>query len=188
MVDPCIQRGFSRADLIRLFVERGYTSGAEIGVRQGAFALALCRAMPDLRLLCVDPWTYYQTRPRLASQDRQDRNYAIAVKRLAPYQATLVRQFSAEAVRPVPLASLDFVYIDGNHAYLWIRQDLDDWSPRVRVGGIVSGDDYDAPGVYQAVHEFVEAQGIREWSVIDDQARRNRKGQRFRSWWWVQER
>lgn len=186
MADPCIQLGFSRADLVRLFVERGFTRGAEIGVRQGAFSLALCRAIPNLELLCVDPWTYYQTRPRLANQDRQDRNYVIAGERLAPYRVTLVRQFSADAVRTVPPASLDFVYIDGNHAYPWIRQDLDDWSARVRAGGIVSGDDYDAPGVKQAVHEFVEANGISEWSVIDDTRRRNRKGQRFRSWWWEQ--
>ena len=184
--DQCIQRGFSRADLVRLFAERGFTRGAEIGVRQGAFSLALCKGIPGLTLLCVDPWSNYPTRPKQASQDRQDRNYAIAGERLAPYRVTLVRQFSADAVRTVPRASLDFVYIDGNHAYQWVRQDLDDWSARVRTGGIVSGDDYDAPGVYQAVHEFVEAQGIREWSVIDDTRRRNRKGQCFRSWWWVQ--
>lgn len=184
MAAPSIQRG-KRSDLVRLFCARGFTRGAEIGVRQGAFALALCCGIPDLRLLCVDPWTCYPTRPKQASQDRQDRNYAIACDRLAPYRATIIRQFSAVVVRTVTRGSLDFVYIDGNHAYQWIRQDLDDWSARVRTGGIVSGDDYDAPGVHQAVHEFVEANGINEWSIINDTRRQNRRGQHFRSWWWV---
>lgn len=185
MSHPRILRG-TRDDLIALFCSRRFIRGAEIGVRQGAFALALCREIQGLQLLCVDPWAYYQTRPKLASQDRQDRNYVIACERLAPYQATVLRQFSAEAVRTIQPDSLDFVYIDGNHAYQWIRQDLDDWSATVRPGGIVSGDDYDAPGVHQAVHEFVETRGIAEWHVIDERQRRNRKGECFRSWWWDQ--
>ena len=186
MSEPCLQQGFSRADLVRLLAERGMRRGAEIGVRQGAFALELCRAIPNLELLCIDPWRYYPTNPRQPSQDRQDANYRIAIERLAPYRVRLLRASSMEAVAEVPPATLDFVYIDGNHGYEYVREDLQAWSPRVRFEGIVSGDDYDAPGVRRALHEYVTRHGIVDWNVIDERRRRNRKGQVFRSWWWVQ--
>lgn len=185
MREPTIQRA-SRDDLVRIFAERGFRRGAEIGVRQGAFALALCCAIDGLELLCVDPWRHYATRPKQASQDRQEVNYRVAVERLVPYNARVIRQFSLDAALAVAPDSLDFVYIDGNHAYPYVREDLMAWSACVRPGGIVSGDDYDAPGVARAVREFVAQRGIDEWFVIDERRRRNRNGQHFRSWWWVQ--
>jgi hypothetical protein len=38
--------------------------------------------------------------------------------------------------------SLDFVYIDGNHEFRYIAEDLFEWTKKVKKGGIVSGDDY----------------------------------------------
>lgn len=187
MSEPVRRSGFSRDDLALEFAARGYRRGAEIGVRQAGYSLVLCRAMPRLDLLCVDPWRYYPSNPKQYSQDRHDRNYAVAAERLAPYRATLQRMTSMEAVVTVPHGSLDFVYLDGNHAYPYVVDDLREWSQRVRVGGIVAGDDYDAPGVQRALREYVAAQGIAEWWLTDDSNRkaRNRRGSDFTSWWWV---
>lgn len=176
--------GLTRRLLAHEFAQRGYRRGAEIGVRQGAFSLVLCKAMPALELLCVDPWQYYPTNPKQPSQDRQEQNFAIARARLAPYTVRFLRMFSLDAVQQVPLGSLDFVYLDGNHRYAYVRDDLDAWSQRVRAGGIVSGDDYDAPGVTQAVQEYVDAHGNPAVWLTDDPQRKNRKGERFTSWWW----
>ena len=38
--------------------------------------------------------------------------------------------------------SLDFVYIDGNHKYEYVLQDLNLWYPKVKQGGYLMGDDY----------------------------------------------
>ena len=38
--------------------------------------------------------------------------------------------------------SLDFVYIDANHAYDWVVQDIELWYPKVKKGGILWGHDY----------------------------------------------
>lgn len=185
-MNPTVIHGFTRGALARRFAALGFVRGAEIGVRQGAFSELLCQTIPGLELLCVDPWRYYQSNPKQPSQDRQDANYRVAQDRLRPFRATLVKATSLEAVDAIPTGTLDFVYIDGNHQYDYVRADLAAWSPRVRGGGVVSGDDYDAPGVRQAVHEFVEAHGIHEWWLTDDPGRRNRKGDTFRSWFWVQ--
>lgn len=185
MSAPTLLPGFTRRDLVQAFKSRGFQTGAEIGVRQAAFSLALCEGIPGLTLLCVDPWVHYPANPRMYSQDRHDTNYLVAQHRLQPYKATLVRATSMEAVPDVALCSLDFVYIDGNHGYPYVKEDLAAWSDRVRSGGIVSGDDYDAPGVRRALEEFVTQAGITAWWITDDPGRQNRRGDRFTSWFWV---
>jgi len=48
---------------------------------------------------------------------------------------------SAEAVKSFDDESLDFVFIDGDHRYVGVKQDIDLWFPKVKVGGILSGHD-----------------------------------------------
>ncbi|KKK61572.1 hypothetical protein LCGC14_3012980 [marine sediment metagenome] len=36
----------------------------------------------------------------------------------------------------------DFVFIDADHKYESVKQDIDDWYPKVRKGGILAGHDY----------------------------------------------
>jgi cephalosporin hydroxylase len=38
--------------------------------------------------------------------------------------------------------SLDFVYIDANHAYNYVVQDIELWYPKVKKGGYLCGHDY----------------------------------------------
>jgi hypothetical protein len=40
-----------------------------------------------------------------------------------------------------PEVNFDFVYIDGNHRYSYVFDDLTRWWPRVRQGGMLIGDD-----------------------------------------------
>jgi predicted O-methyltransferase YrrM len=51
--------------------------------------------------------------------------------------------------------SLDMVFIDGDHTYKGVKQDIDTWLPKMKKGGIICGHDYDIgwPGVVQAVDE-----------------------------------
>ena len=61
--------------------------------------------------------------------------------------------------------SLSWVHLDARHDYDSVRADIAAWRPKVRVGGWLSGDDYDAgqwPGVVQAVADSLE--GATPWS------------------------
>jgi hypothetical protein len=56
--------------------------------------------------------------------------------------------------------SFDWVYVDGNHLYEFVRADLELYDLKVREGGVLAGDDYGEPGwwhdgVTRAVDEFV---------------------------------
>lgn len=54
--------------------------------------------------------------------------------------------------------SLDMVYIDGSHEYQDVKDDIEAWLPKVKIGGILAGDDYgigNHAGVKQAVDELL---------------------------------
>lgn len=146
-----------RTKLAEMFGKLGFKYGAEVGVRRGAYSELLCQTIPGLKLLCIDPWLKYKTVPRPPSQERQDENYNITKEKLAPYDATLIRKMSMDAVKDVPDEALDFVYIDGHHDYEFVLEDITEWSKKVKKDGIVAGDDYteEAQGVKQAVNEYM---------------------------------
>lgn len=174
-----VRAGFTRKALAQWLGQQGYRTGAEIGVADGRYSTVLCEQIPDLRLLCVDPWRPYRGNPRGGPAEQHDGNYARAAARLAPYHARMMRAQSMDAVREVPEASLDFVYIDGHHSFDWVMQDLIEWSKRVRSGGVVAGHDFYHfrwAGVVEAVAAYTTAHGIADWWLCDE---------REPSFWWV---
>lgn len=55
--------------------------------------------------------------------------------------------------------SIDFVFIDANHTYEFVKRDIEAFLPKMKAGGVIAGHDYNLshPGVLQAVNEaFVE--------------------------------
>ena len=48
---------------------------------------------------------------------------------------------SAEAVNRFQDESCDFIYIDGNHEYSIVEEDIRIWYPKVKIGGYLCGDD-----------------------------------------------
>lgn len=52
--------------------------------------------------------------------------------------------------------SIDMVYIDALHTYEDVKNDIEKWFLKVKIGGIVAGHDYQKifPGVIKAVEEF----------------------------------
>lgn len=149
---PYSGRVFStRETLYELFAEAGYTQGAEIGVNRGSNALQMFNRIPNLTLICVDPWR------------RNDRAFAKANRRLNGCNVIWKRMTGMEAVKDVKNESLDFVYIDGLHDFDNVIMDLIHWVPKVRAGGIVSGHDYfhsEECHVPRAVDAYILAHGI----------------------------
>ena len=159
--------GFKRAGLANIFRACGFTKGAEIGVRDGRFSAHLCKVIPDLELLCVDLWdAYYHF-----SSESGAKHYEQAQRRLAKYNATLVKKTSMEAARDVPDESLDFVYIDADHRFDYVMEDLITWARKVRPGGIISGHDYYRfrnAGVVPAVDVYTHCHYVGEWFITDE--------------------
>ncbi len=45
-----------RDDMAKWFAELGFTSGVELGVKEGVYSEVLCKANAALKLSSVDPW------------------------------------------------------------------------------------------------------------------------------------
>ena len=161
---PYTGSGGTRVAMAEVFNEVGYKYGAEVGVRHGVYSEVLCTKIPGVKLLCVDPWAPFRSN----TVESMEATYQGAKTRLAPYDATLIRKTSMEAVRDVPDGSLDFVYIDAMHEFDPVMMDILHWAPKVRAGGVVAGHDYCwgyQGGVIRAVDAYTRAHNILTWYV-----------------------
>lgn len=156
-----------RKELCAIFAGLGFKEGAEIGVWEGAFSHQLCASVPGLHLRCVDPWkSYLEYGDPKNHAKKIAAAYQTAVAKLTPLGCEIMRMTSLEAAALVPNGSLDFVYVDSNHGYEFVLQDLAAWAPKVRRGGCFSGHDYmERPGkswiqVKSAVDAYTSAHGI----------------------------
>jgi len=173
---PIIVPKFKRSQLTEMYGALGFKTGAEIGVAAGKYSEVLCQNIPGLKLLCVDPWIRQADDP--IHRKNHNNHYISATKRLKDYDAALVRARSMDAARDVPLESLDFVYIDGNHMFDAIMVDVIEWAKRIKPGGIVSGHDYynhNNFGIIKAVDTYTEVHKIEQWFLTDE---------KVKSWWW----
>lgn len=170
---------FGRNQLAELFAELKFNKGAEIGVEQGEYSEILLKANPNLRLLCVDAWQSHRGYRDHTSQSKLDRFYEITKERLAPYNDPLnrvnfMKSFSIEAVKGVEDNSLDFVYIDADHQFITVANDIFEWSKKVRPGGIIAGHDYiDYSHVHvkKVLPGYMEAYKISPWFVCGSEAK-----------------
>lgn len=71
-------------------------------------------------------------------------------------RSRLVRAYGSEMLPYFEDNSIDFIYIDGEHSYEGVSRDMKEWWPKVRMGGILAGHDYNDtnPGTIRAVDEF----------------------------------
>jgi hypothetical protein len=165
--------GSARGDLLRQ-LPRG-SVGAEIGVHEGRFSEKLIARVKPRKLYLIDPW-HYESEGVLAKSlfggekggsqaamdERAGRVAAKFASEISRGQVKILRGFSDAVVDQIGLEELDWVYIDGNHAYEYVKKDLELYAARVKPGGLITGDDYKEPGwweggVEKAVDEFVAA-------------------------------
>jgi hypothetical protein len=129
-------------DLPRMFHELGFKVGAEVGVYQGDYSKWLLRMIPGLKLYGIDSWIPYKGYKDFGNNDIVDA-YRRAKESVKGYDCELIKGWSNEVVNRFEDESLDFVFIDGNHAYEYVVEDIAKWSKKVRKGGVVYGHDYD---------------------------------------------
>jgi predicted O-methyltransferase YrrM len=138
----------SHAVLDWLFVtSKSMGSVVEIGSHKGRSTVALLSGCAGL-VWAIDPWS---SGPSLKVHNEFVKNTQ------AFPNVRILKMSSAEAVPLFEDKSVDMVFIDGNHAYDFVKQDIQLWKPKART--ILSGHDYSTwPGVKKAVDE--QLQGV----------------------------
>lgn len=172
-----------KVGLIDMFKDLGFKVGVEVGTDHGGYARDICSRFPEVKLYTIDPWTAYTEGDEVKSQAEVDQIYEEAKALLAPFpNCEIIRKTSMEAVKDFAPESIDFVFIDGNHEYEYVLEDITEWSKIVRSGGIVCGHDYKIDpsrkyGVVEAVNEYAGQHGIYDLTIL-------RKGSYVDCWMW----
>lgn len=163
-----------RWDLLASWIKQyRWQHGAEIGVRRAVNAAHILE-LTNVNLILVEPWRpidfYLQ---KGYTQKDFDKNKKIALTALHPYMSrvTIIQDFSVNAAKGVLDASLDFVFIDGDHSYEGVVDDIRAWQPKVRENGWLIGHDWNIPDVKRAVEELLpQAVFVREdktWYAVN---------------------
>lgn len=193
-----------RNDIPFLLHELNFKKLVEVGVQGGRYSVELAGKNPQAIVYGIDPWKAYVTHPAEdhlktsqtnSSQERCDHFYRQTKKRLAPYlNYKIIKKISMEALDDFEDESLDFVYIDANHEYSFVMDDIKNWSKKVKPGGIMSGHDYyrvrnrgSLMEVKFAVDDWVKKEGIKPliiWGANGVPPKIIKRDKR-RSWSWI---
>jgi len=146
--------------------------GLEIGVADADFSVQMLNNWKGLtKYHLVDPWMHqddsiYKKDGNNWQQEEQDLRYKGVENRMQEFTASgkveIHRMLSSEAASLIEDNSLTFLYIDGNHGYDAVKEDLEVWYPKLKRGGLCAGHDYSEGhfGVMQASHEFAYELGL----------------------------
>jgi len=119
--------------------------GVEVGSFKGEFAKEILEVW-DGNLYMVDVWRGLDVEIYNDASNHSIHTdaYAEAMKNIAGKEgrATMIRCDSAKGANLFADESLDFVYIDANHAYDFVVEDIKYWYPKVKKGGYLCGHDY----------------------------------------------
>ena len=130
--------------LEQLVKENGYVIGAELGVHEGVTHLHLLENCPELTMIGVDRY-----------QGNQARYWEEFTSKLVQFsnRSKFYRMATTEAAKHISDGQLDFVFIDADHRYQSVLADIKTWSPKVRVGGHITGHDCNHTDVKRALIE-----------------------------------
>lgn len=158
--------------LYNLLKNRPHKFGCEIGVNQGTTTSFLLKKLLTIeRYYAVDPWQYYKMYDgkKFEGTVKGKKTWMQVMKKFLtdtlPYsnRILIMRMFSTDAVKFFDDEYFDWVYIDANHKYKYIKENLHLWTPKVKVGGLITGHDYGNKkekirdwGITKAVNEFVK--------------------------------
>jgi len=162
----------TRTDLLHLLPKNAVI--AEIGVFKGEFSKEILEICEPSLLYLVDLFC-----GRTGSGDK-DGNNVVETDMAAEYDrlcsmyrydkhVALVKMPSVTFLADLPCDSLDVVYLDADHSYESISQELALSRHKVKPGGFICGHDYVTQwGVKRAVDEFCEREGLEIEYLAED--------------------
>jgi hypothetical protein len=120
----------------------------EIGTWEGDYSWEILNNTTCKKLYCVDPYRHFQNDEypdgmNNLTQSQFDQKFETTKRRFAEFgdRVEFLRMTSSDAVSRFVDESVDFVYIDGNHEYKFVLNDIMLWYPKVKNGGYLTGDD-----------------------------------------------
>jgi len=131
----------------------------EIGSYCGASTEIFATHFPNSTINSVDPWEMYVEDCSTYDLNQQ----ALELKEAEQIFDKLILKYpniiknktsSVEFSKTIKEETVDFIYIDGNHQYSSVIEDLRTWYPKIKKGGMMCGHDGSWESVGKALLEF----------------------------------
>ena len=149
---------FDYEDLFQTLVNQVPNNGTfvEGGAWLGKSSAYLCDLAKDrINVYIVDTWKgskeEIETAHKLATETDI---YQIFLENMGDRKFVPIRKESIEASKDFEDESCDVVFLDMDHTYEGVKQDLIHWFPKVKKGGFIAGHDRVWDGVSRAINEF----------------------------------
>ena len=158
---------------------------AEIGVWRGEFSNLIYNFSLPKKLILVDPWVFD---PKIRGCAPQvDGNEPLNQKFFDDAKLSVYKKFKGlEEVNILDTDSFnastiyddnyfDYIYIDGEHSYNAVFNDLTYWYPKLKKNGKIFGDDFywreedNSFSVKKAYEDFILQYNIKKWCVFKSQ-------------------
>ena len=157
----------------------------EVGVWQGEFSNKIYNICSPKKLVLVDSWTYDEQVRGCAPQvdgkeplsqkffdDAKNKTYS---KFKNVKEVLILDQNSINASSNYNDNYFDYIYLDAEHTYQAVSNDLDIWYPKLKINGVFFGDDYywreedGSLSLHKAYQDFISKHQIRKWCVFKSQ-------------------
>lgn len=125
------------------FFSNNLNTIVEIGTDYGTFSRWMLSKTQTAKLYCIDPYLSYDDYEDAINNKTGDTLYTRIRQEIEneyPGRVTFIRKMSKDAIIDIP-NNIDFIYIDGNHKYKYVFEDLTLYFDKLRPGGIIVGDD-----------------------------------------------
>ena len=154
----------------------------EIGARYGESSKVIIKNLKVDKYIIIDPYTSYDDYNTdgfnaIIKHDDDDNIFNKIKRELERLHNNMIfhKTFSTDikTIKAIDDNSIDLIFIDGNHTYKYVLDDLENYYPKLKKSGIICGDDffmrthendvlntmpgkqgYDEPMVYEAVLEY----------------------------------
>lgn len=151
--------------------------GVELGVEDGIYSVEINSFLNMKELYLIDVWGEYIQEGIIWNYEHLYWN--VKLKFQNNQNVKIIKGDSIEIVSQFKNNILDFVYIDGNHQYEFVKKDINVWYQKIKIGGYICGHDYTLQwkGVMQAVDEFAKEHNLKFNFKQDDEISTD---------WWIE--
>jgi len=163
ILDPRVKNRQMRWHVLFDMIEDNkFNKIVEVGSQEGRtpWYILANTSRPGVEVHCVDPYEVYDNygyiEPFVMSDVEKKARYYLS-EFIENGSCFMHKKYSVDACNNFDDSSLDLVFIDANHTYDYVKEDIECWYPKIRNGGILSGHDYRepaVPGVERAVNEY----------------------------------
>jgi len=161
---PTINRLFGLKNLLDFYKVDKTWNIAEVGSFAGASGELF--AYYANKVYCCDIWEAFIEPPERAKMVKKTFD---KVKSRNP-NIVEVKKSSELASKDFEDATFDLIYIDADHIYKSVKNDIKCWLPKIKLNGVFCGHDYFFPDVKRAADEFFGERNLKHfedssWSI-----------------------